>query len=57
MRIVNQMPFNKCENCRRCVLVVKDNNVSLEGRTVFVACKHANKCMHDKRVNKDAEDE
>ena len=57
MRIVNQMPFNKCENCRRCVLVVKDNNVSLEGRTVFVTCKHANKCMHDKRVKKDAEDE
>lgn len=56
MRVVNQMPFNKCEHCKRCVLVVKDNNVSIEGRTVFVSCKNARRCLNDKRVNKERED-
>jgi len=57
MRVVNQMPFDKCEKCRRCILVVKENNVSIEGRTVFVGCRNAKRCLNDKRINKDAEQE
>ena len=57
MRIVNQMPFEKCEKCNRCVLVVKDSNVSLQGRTVYVSCRKANRCLNDKRVNRYARQE
>ena len=55
MRVVNQMPFDRCDKCRRCILVVKDNNVSVEGRTIFVSCRNAKRCLNDKRINRERE--
>lgn len=52
MRIINEMPFEKCENCQRCILTVVDNNTVTGERAVYVSCKKARKCMKDGRANR-----
>lgn len=56
MRIVNQMPFVKCENCERCVLSVRDNINECGEMTVYATCRHAQKCLNRKKRGKKDED-
>lgn len=44
MRIINQMPFNCCERCNKCVLKVK-TVVETDGRKLYVGCQNAHRCL------------
>ena len=48
MRIINQMPFTECERCRRCIISIKDS-IGINGRTIFVTCRNAKKCLNRKK--------
>lgn len=42
MKIVNAMPYQECDSCKKCVLdVYKHENV------IFVDCKKKEKCLDD----------
>ena len=46
MKTVNAMPFNRCRNCKNCVLSVSEHRDDKTGEhIVLVRCKNERKCM------------
>lgn len=45
MRIINQMPYEDCESCKKCLLSVKQTVTDSGERVIYAGCKNEKRCV------------